>query len=49
MKNNVISKERKKYLNKIKTNKILIILTQLLILVRIFSYLGNSCKYEINR
>ena len=43
MKNNVISKERKQYLNKRKKNKILTILTQLLILVRIFVYLGNAC------
>ena len=33
MKNNEISKERKKYLNKIKINKFLVILTQILILV----------------
>ncbi|MBQ2937460.1 MAG: ABC transporter permease [Clostridia bacterium] len=33
MKNNGISKERKKYLNKVKKNKLLIILTQILILV----------------
>lgn len=33
MKNNEISKERKKYLNKIKLNKFLVILTQLLILI----------------
>lgn len=44
MKNNEISKERKKYLNKVKKNKILVILTQLLILIRIFSDLGNTCK-----
>mgnify|MGYP000324971512 CR=1 FL=1 len=44
MKNKKISKERKKYLNKTKTNKILIILTQLVILIRIFSHLGNTCK-----
>ena len=44
MKNNEISKERKKYLNKIRKNKILVILTQLLILIRIFSNLGNTCK-----
>ena len=44
MKNNEISNERKKYLNKVKKNKILVILTQLLILIRIFSNLGNTCK-----
>ena len=44
MKNNEISNERKKYLNKVKKNKILVILTQLLILVRIFINLGNTCK-----
>ncbi len=44
MKNNKISKERKKYLNKARKNKILVILTQLLILIRIFSNLGNTCK-----
>lgn len=33
MKNNEISKERKKYLNKLKLNKFLVILTQLLILI----------------
>lgn len=44
MKNNEISKERKKYLNKLKLNKFLVILTQLLILIRIFSNLGNTCK-----
>lgn len=33
MKNNEISKERKKYLNKVKKNKMLVILTQILILV----------------
>ena len=44
MKNNKISNERKKYLNKVKKNKILVILTQLLILIRIFSNLGNPCK-----
>lgn len=44
MKNNEISKERKKYLNKVKKNKILVIVTQLLILIRIFSDLGNTCK-----
>lgn len=49
MKNNEISKERKKYLNKVKKNKILVILTQLLILIRIFSNLGNTCKQKHNR
>ena len=49
MKNNEISKERKKYLNKIRKNKILVILTQLLILIRIFSSLGNTCKQKYNR
>ena len=49
MKNNEISKERKKYLNKIKLNKFLVILTQLLILIRLSSNLGNTSKYEINR
>ena len=49
MKNNEISKERKKYLNKVKKNKILVILTQLLILIRIFSGLGNTCKQKHNR
>ena len=44
MKNNEISNERKKYLNKVKKNKLLVILTQLLILIRIFSNLGNTCK-----
>ena len=44
MKNKEISKERKKYLNNVKKNKILVILTQLLILIRIFSSLGNTCK-----
>ena len=44
MKNNEISKERKKYLNQVKKNKILVILTQLLILIRVFSNLGNTCK-----
>lgn len=37
MKNKIISKERKKYLNKIKLNKFLIILTQLLILIGFLS------------
>ncbi len=49
MKNNEISKERKKYLNRIKKNKILVIVTQLLILIRIFSNLGNTCKQKNNR
>lgn len=49
MKNNEISNERKKYLNKVKKNKILVILTQLLILIRIFSSLGNTCKQKHNR
>lgn len=44
MKNKKISKERKKYLNKVKKNKILIILTQLLILIRIFINLGTTSK-----
>lgn len=44
MKSNEISNERKKYLNKVKKNKILVILTQLLILLRIFSNLGNTSK-----
>lgn len=44
MKNSEISNERKKYLNKVKKNKILVILTQLVILIRIFSNLGNTCK-----
>lgn len=37
MKNKILSKERKKYLNKIKLNKFLIILTQLLILIGFLS------------
>ena len=49
MKNNEISNERKKYLNKVKKNKILVILTQLLILIRIFNSLGNTCKQKHNR
>lgn len=49
MKNNEISNERKKYLNKVKKNKILVILTQLLILIRIFSSLGNISKQKHNR
>lgn len=44
MKNNEISNERKKYLSNVKKNKILVILTQLLILIRIFSSLGNTCE-----
>lgn len=44
MKNNELSNERKKYLNKVKKNKILVILIQLLILIRIFSSMGNTCK-----
>lgn len=44
MKNNEISNDRKKYLNNVKKNKILVILTQLLILIRIFSSLGNTCE-----
>lgn len=49
MKNNEISKERKKYLNKVKKNRVLVILTQLVILIRIFSNLGNTCKQKHNR
>lgn len=37
MKNKILSKERKKYLNKIRLNKFLIILTQLLILIGFLS------------
>lgn len=44
MKTKEISKERKKYLQKVKINKLLVILTQTLILLRIFSNLGNTCK-----
>lgn len=44
MKNKKISNERKKYLNKIKINKFFVILTQILILVRFFSSLGDFSK-----
>ncbi len=48
MKSRQISIERKKYLNKVKLNKFLVILTQILILARIFSNLGNTCKCRYN-
>lgn len=48
MKNKGISIERKKYLNKVKLNKFLVILTQILVLARFFSNLGNTCKYKYN-
>lgn len=48
MKNKQISKERRKYLNKVKLNKFLIVLTQILILIRIFSNMGNTCKCRDN-
>ena len=48
MKNNKISKERKTYLNKIRLNKFLIILTQLLILIRYFNNLGSTSKCKYN-
>ena len=49
MKNKEISKERKKYINKSRRSKLLVILTQILILVRIFNNLGNACKCKYNR
>ncbi len=48
MKNKEISEERKKYLNKTKRNKVLVILTQLLILIRFFSNLGRFSKCKNN-
>lgn len=48
MKNNKISKERKKYLNKIRLNKFLIIVTQILILIRHFNNLGSTSKCKYN-
>lgn len=48
MKNKEISNERKKYLNKIKINKFLVIVTQILILVRLFSNLGDFSKCKNN-
>ena len=48
MKNNNISKERKKYIKKIKLNKFLVISTQILILVRNFNNLGSNGKYKCN-
>lgn len=49
MKNKVISNERKKYLNKSRRSKVLVILTQILILLRIFDNLGDTCKCKYNR
>lgn len=48
MKSKEISNERKKYLKKVRINKYLIILTQILVLIRISSYLGNTCKCKYN-
>ena len=47
MKSN-ISSERKKYLNNVKKNKILIVFTQFIILIRFFRHLGNTCKQKYN-
>ena len=49
MKNRQISNERSKYLKKLKINKFLIILTQVLILVRFFGSMGTPCKFKGNR
>lgn len=43
MKNEMISKDRKKYLRKNRTNKFLVLLTQILIIIRIFRNLGVTC------
>ena len=48
MKSNNISKERKKYIKKIKLNKFLVISTQILILVRNFNNLGSNGKCKCN-
>lgn len=48
MKNRDISNERRKYLNSVKLNKFLVILTQILVLVRFFGNLGITCKCKYN-
>lgn len=49
MKNEMISKERKKYLRKNRANKFFILLTQILIIIRIFRNLGATCGLKGNR
>jgi len=44
MRNRHISNERRKYLNRVKLEKFLVILTQILVLSRIFDFMGKSCK-----